>query len=218
MVLWVILISIYLFLMETVFTTEQKLRHARIKRVKKLLRYMPRRATLHRYPFLKYFVNFARNRSYLWSFRSREVIPALYAGCIVAFMPLQGIHLPIAFAMALIFRANLMILVALQFVSNPITLFPIYWLDYVLGSKILDLLGSAVQQNIVDGYTMETGLKFGRHGLKAARAVLATMIGGMVVGYIFGLVSSILYQIGIKRLTAKASSQPSAQNIKTPNQ
>lgn len=196
---------------------DQKLRHARIRRVKKILRYMPRRATLHRYPFLKYFVRFARNRSYLWSFRTREVIPAIYAGCIVAFMPLQGVHLPIAFAVALIFRANLMITVALQFISNPITLVPIYWLDYVLGSKLLDFFGAGLQQNIVDGYTMETGIKFGLQGVKAIRIVLSTMLGGVVVGYIFGLFSSILYQIGLKRFKKSVAAQTGPANLKTPN-
>lgn len=218
MVFWVILYQFIHFFMETVFTVEQKIRHSRIKRVKKLLRYMPRRATLHKYPFLKYFANFTRKRSYLWSFHSREVISAIYIGCITAFMPLPFVHLPLAFALALIFRGNLMITFALQLICNPATVGFIYGCDYLLGNKILDLFGDAFQQPIIDGYTMETGLKLGRHALKGFRIALSFMLGGIIIGYGFGLLFNILYWMGIKRFRANSGRQPAPQTTKIPNQ
>ncbi|HCR37111.1 MAG TPA: hypothetical protein DIU37_03070, partial [Opitutae bacterium] len=54
---------------------EKQERYSRIRRVKKLLRPLPRRANIHRYPFIKWFANAAHKRPYLWSFRTKEVTP-----------------------------------------------------------------------------------------------------------------------------------------------
>lgn len=92
-----------------------------------------------------------------------------------------------------------MILVGLQLISNPLTLVPIYYTDFYIGNKILNLLSTDTQKVIADAYQMETGRQIGRQGLKAVRAVLATMLGGMVIGYICGFISSIVYQLLAKR-------------------
>ena len=65
--------------------------HRRVRWLKRFMRYMPRRSSVHRYPGLKWVAGFARNRMYLWSFRYRAVAPALYAGTILSFLPLFGI-------------------------------------------------------------------------------------------------------------------------------
>ena len=93
-------------------------RRRRIRRLKKWMRPLPRRSNVHRYPVLKWFSGMARRRSFLWSFRSREMVTALFLGLIVAFMPLVGIQMLIVFFLALWFRANLPVIVALQWVSN----------------------------------------------------------------------------------------------------
>src|SRR5690606_15820056 len=50
--------------------TLRRLQRERAARVKRVLRWMPRRATIHRYPILKWFAASARQRPYLWTFRT----------------------------------------------------------------------------------------------------------------------------------------------------
>lgn len=201
---------------EEVDSLEKKERFARIRRVKKLMRYLPRKATLHNYPFIRFFANTARKRHYLWSFRSTEVIPALYAGWILTMLPLIGVQVPIAFALALIFRANLVILVALQFVSNTLTLVPIYTADYYIGHYILSFFGgesAPTPEEIkeINIFASEVGfmeacknLDFTQMvdiGKKFISAFRDMMLGGAIIGYFLGLISSILYKLLIKKMT-----------------
>ena len=118
----------------------QRLRFARIRRLKLLLRYMPRRARFHTYPLVGRFASFARKRSYLWSFRYSQIRPSLYLGSILTLIPIPA-QLPIAFLLCLSFRANFMIRGGLQFVSNPATSVPFVIGTYKLGSMVLNVTG-----------------------------------------------------------------------------
>ncbi|MCU0791348.1 MAG: DUF2062 domain-containing protein [Opitutaceae bacterium] len=116
----------------------QRLLHfARIRRLKSFLRYMPRRARFHTYPVVGRFAAFARARSYLWSFRYEQLRSAFYAGSILSFMPAVGVQLPVAFVLCLLLRTNFMIAGGLQFITNPVTMGPIYYGTYKLGSLVL---------------------------------------------------------------------------------
>ena len=174
--------------------------HTRIRRVKKWLRPLPRKGNIHRYPILKWFAETARKRSYLWSFRVKEVIPALYAGCIITCMPLQGVQIPLAFGAALLLRANLPILVALQFASNAFTLVPLYLADYYVGDYILSFFNNtadvAAAEEVAEiaeiaqktSWTDMLNVKKGLH------IAAASMIGGALIGYVFGLILSLAYR------------------------
>ena len=118
-----------------------KVKSRRIRRVKKWLRPLPRRATIHRYPVLKYFSEAARRRAYIWSFRTENAIPAIYIGCVLTLLPIYGIQLPLALLVALVFKANLPILAGLQMVTNPFTAFPIYFTLYQIGRNCISLVG-----------------------------------------------------------------------------
>ena len=51
-------------------------RFARLRRLKQFLRFMPRRAVMHKYPVIGRFAEAARKRAYLWSFKSTHVRPS----------------------------------------------------------------------------------------------------------------------------------------------
>lgn len=174
-------------------TTKDKSRASRIKLVKKFLRYMPRKAMLHKYPFLKYFANYARKRHYLWSFRISEAVPALYAGFILSLAPLYGMQIPLAFALALLFKANLMILVGLQFITNPLTVLPIYTLCYKIGGLMLDFL-NLKPVSLAPIYEAETGASLKNITYQFSKLFIETMMGGILLGYLCGLISSITYR------------------------
>lgn len=186
---------------------EEKIRFARIRRVKKLLRYMPRKATVHNYPFLKFFAASVKKRHYLWSFRVAEVVPALYAGSILTFTPLYGVQIPVALGLALIFRANLMVLVGLQLISNPLTIVPIYALDYQVGHFFIEFFGSGSSfsgTEEIQAYAEETGkvVSQSKELIKGAlRGFKEMMLGGAIIGYVFGFISSIIYRVAAKRFS-----------------
>ncbi len=116
----------------------------RLRRLRRFLRPLPRRANVARYPIIKWFANAARSRPYLWSFRRAHVIPALYIGSVLSMLPLYGIQLPLAFAASLLVRGNLTVMAALQFITNPLTVGPIYWANYVVGAWLIDLTGMGI--------------------------------------------------------------------------
>lgn len=58
-------------------------------------------------------------------------------GLFTGWTPALGLHILIAFILAAIFRANKLLAVALVWVSNPLTLVPIYYPSYLVGSKIV---------------------------------------------------------------------------------
>ena len=81
-------------------------KNRRIRRVKKWLRPLPRRANIHRYPILRHFSSAAKKRIYLWSFRAENVLPSIYVGSVLPFLPIYGLQLPLAFLFALFLRGN----------------------------------------------------------------------------------------------------------------
>ena len=72
----------------------------------------------------------------LWGVRRRWVVPAFAIGLFVAFMPFPGHTLMGALA-ALTLRVNIPIAAVATWVSNPATMFPMYYFAYRLGSGLL---------------------------------------------------------------------------------
>ncbi|MGQ0800904.1 MAG: DUF2062 domain-containing protein [Pseudomarimonas sp.] len=120
----------------------QLLRRRRFAR--RLLRPLPRRANVHRYPVIKWFASRAKRYPFLWSFRRAHVLPALYAGMVLSLSPLYGAQILLALGLALLLRANLTITVGLQMIVNPLTIAPIYGLTAWLGSWLMTLAGVGI--------------------------------------------------------------------------
>lgn len=184
----------------------ERVRHLRIRRVKRLLRPLPRRANVHRYPVLKWFSQTARARSYLWSFRPRYVVRALYAGCILAMLPVYGFQLLLAFIVALGLRANLMLMVALVLITNPVTFVPLYAADFAVGDWFLRLFTDAPEFKVMEwikkipeffespsaylAYLQEKGV-----ASKLPYFFGALTVGGLVLGTLMGAVSHGIYYV-----------------------
>jgi uncharacterized protein len=187
----------------------RKERFARIRRVKNLLRYMPRRARFHKYPLIGRFASLARKRSYLWSFKTAHIRPAIYAGTILAFMPLLGAQLPLALALAFLLRANFMLLGGLQFITNFFTAAPIYIGTHQLGRMVIDVLGFGgsievspetpdalvgliePQQPDDIGWTQHLG-----------NNINALIIGGLIVGLVTACLLDFFWRLGVRQAAA----------------
>jgi uncharacterized protein (DUF2062 family) len=74
----------------------------------------------------------------LWGIRRRSVVPAFALGLFVAFMPVPG-HALAAALLALLFRVNVAIAAVTTFVSNPLTIGPMFFFAYRLGRALLGL-------------------------------------------------------------------------------
>jgi uncharacterized protein (DUF2062 family) len=165
---------------------------------KRILRFLPRRARLHRYPLIGRFAADLRKRSYLWSFRRKHVRPAYYAGAVVSFLPLFGIQLPISLLAAVLLRSNFMVLGGLQLITNPLTAAPVYYATHQLGALVIDQFqGTHTPLPTEDKEVMK---EFGGYvadtvseplvsdkapvkwSARARDAVFAMSVGGVIVG------------------------------------
>ncbi|MDO8541055.1 MAG: DUF2062 domain-containing protein, partial [Opitutaceae bacterium] len=106
-----------------------------------MLRFMPRRAVFHKYPFVGRWAAFARREQYLWSFRRGPIRRAFYAGSVLSLLPLMGVQLAVGLVLAIVVRANYMVLGALQFITNPFTAIPVYGATFWLGRRVLRSIG-----------------------------------------------------------------------------
>lgn len=180
------------------------LRRGRIARVKRVLRWLPRKATFHRYPVVGRFATSARKHGFLWSFRSAEAVPALYTGCLLAFTPVYGMQLPLAFFLALRLRANLPILIGLQMITNPVTALPIYFASYHIGRITLDLVGLNLPHLNAGEFKILLGevasLNFAHSFAFIARVLCVTSIGGWMLGLLLGTIAATLYRLGAQEI------------------
>lgn len=150
---------------------------ARKRRLKRLLKPLPRRANVTRYPVVKWFAQAAHRRPYLWSFKRAHVLPSLYVGSVLSLLPLYGIQLVLAFGAALAVRGNLTVMAALQLVTNPFTVGPLYFGTYLVGQWIIDHTGF--------------GLGAGTWGTR----INALFIGGVVCGLAMALVVDVVWRV-----------------------
>ncbi|MBE8189892.1 MAG: DUF2062 domain-containing protein [Candidatus Thioglobus sp.] len=81
----------------------------------------------------------------LWNFNRKSISKAFAIGLFCAFIPVP-FQMLLAAPAAVIFSANLPLAVALVWISNPLTIPPIFYACYKLGAWIL---GVSIEQNFV---------------------------------------------------------------------
>lgn len=183
----------------TTENVEIEKRFKRIKRLKKILRNIPRKTSMHKYPFLRRFADVAKKRAYLWSFRVADVVPSLYVGCVLTLTPIPSfLQVIIAFLLALVIRSNAMILMGLQLLSNPITFLFLWSITYKTGAFAVSLLGGQAMQSISETYAAGLG-HIGNYGRVFVRWLATIMFGAMVLGTICGFILSTIYKLMAKR-------------------
>jgi hypothetical protein len=72
----------------------------------------------------------------LWGIRRRSVVPAFSLGLFVACLPIPG-HPLIAGLLAITLRINVAVAAVTTFVSNPLTMGPLYYFAYRIGRALL---------------------------------------------------------------------------------
>ncbi|HSD69949.1 MAG TPA: DUF2062 domain-containing protein [Woeseiaceae bacterium] len=74
----------------------------------------------------------------LFGIRRRSVVPAFSLGLFIAFMPIPG-HPLIAALLAIAFRVNVAVATVTTFISNPLTMGPMFFSAYWVGRALLGL-------------------------------------------------------------------------------
>jgi len=74
----------------------------------------------------------------LWSLQRRAVTTAFGLGLAICFVPLP-IHLPLAVLVAILGRINVPTIVGTVFLVNPLTVVPVYYTAYRVGTALLGL-------------------------------------------------------------------------------
>jgi uncharacterized protein (DUF2062 family) len=131
----------------------------------------------------------------------QRIARGVAVGFWVAFTPLMGFHMIIALALSTLFRANKALAVLLVWLSNPMTLIPVYLPAYLIGRffvgkfhpssltdpvQVADLLGNlfSFQKMLTCVYSAsfwkELAMVFGKIGLEVT-------IGGFVLGTFFAV-------------------------------
>lgn len=146
--------------------------------LRRLLRPLPRRANVRRYPVIKWFSGIAQRMPFLWSFRTQNVVPALYLGCVLSLLPVYGIQFGLALALALLVRGNVTVLMGLQLITNPFTAVPAYLITYKIGGYLIAITGIG-------------------HGMSVwGTRINALVIGGIVVGLLLAALIHVVWLLG----------------------
>ena len=105
---------------------------------KLLRRYLPTPKELGGYRSLRFALGDLLHRPELWHLDRRSVSGAFAIGLFIAWVPLP-IQMVAAGLLAVLFGANLPVSVVLVWVSNPLTMGPMYWFAWRLGTILLDM-------------------------------------------------------------------------------
>ena len=118
----------------------------------------------------------------LWHLNRHSVAGAFAIGLFVAFMPIPFQMIPAAL-LAIYFRTNLVISVSLVWITNPLTITPLFLAAYLLGTKIL---GASVQSFQFELSMDWIFMSLGSHWKPFLLGCFIFSICGSIVGY-FGV-------------------------------
>ena len=96
---------------------------------------MPDHRTMREHPHLQRFGQRLAEPK-LWHLNRRSIALGLALGLFIGFMPILG-QMFVAAALAILIRVNLPIAVMAVWVTNPITMGPIYFIAYQIGAAVL---------------------------------------------------------------------------------
>lgn len=102
------------------------------KRLKKIL---PSHEKIIEQKLLKIFGRFLHKRE-IWSLSRKKVLGGVFIGIFVACLPMP-LQMVLASLLAIIFNMNLPISFTLIFISNPLTMPPLFYFEYQIGKLII---------------------------------------------------------------------------------
>ncbi|HLD43961.1 MAG TPA: DUF2062 domain-containing protein [bacterium] len=140
-----------------------------------MLKYFPKK-------FLELIVKLLKSHS-----TTQEIADGMAIGVFVSWLPILGIHMPLSFILATLFKKNPWIAMLAAWIVNPLTMLPIYWFNFWVGKQLYhkQLLGFPSDQQV-------PAFDF-HHIFTASKDILIPLIiGSVVVGVVAAFVSQCL--------------------------
>jgi len=144
--------------------------------------------------FIKRFLRYFYNRFLRLHGSAEQIAWGGAVGLFVAMTPTMGIQMCIAIAIAAFFKINKVAAAATVWVTNPATAPVIYWINYVLGAK---LLGYPVKVGFLSNPSWETFWHTGKHVFSSL------MLGGSITGVILALIGYFVFLTMLKTAREK---------------
>lgn len=169
-------------------------------------RWMPDAKHIKDHKHLKVFGDFIHDPN-LWHLNRHSVATAFTVGLFAAFIPMP-FQMILAAALAIFFRSNLPISVALVWLTNPFTMPPLFYLSYKVGAWVLHM---PIQKNIQ--YELSLHWVYEQFSHIGAPFLLGCLILGLGSGLFLNFLVRLFWRIVIvyewrrraKRRQAKAS-------------
>jgi uncharacterized protein len=155
------------------------------RRMNWLTRHIPTRETIHRYRLLRPFAAHLSQPA-LWRLTRRSVPRAVALGLFVGVI-IPVMHTAIAALLAIPLRANVAVTAAFTLVVNPLTIPPIYYAAYRIGSWELHHDSSLVSSAAAERFSSELSrILFWIHQASGdiALGVLTIAVASALIGYL----------------------------------
>lgn len=121
----------------------------------------------------------ALNHAQFWHLTRHSVAGAFFIGIFCAFLPIP-LQMLLAALLAITFKRNLPLSVTLVFISNPLTMAPIFYFNYWLGCILLNQ-PSTYNTLQIDDLWVWLSINFNHIGKPL-------MVGSITAGIVFGLI------------------------------
>ena len=120
----------------------------------------------------------------LWGIRRKSAVPAVAWGVFVGWMPVPG-HVLIAILGSLLIRCNIPVAALATFISNPVTVGPMYYFSYRVGARLLGLQ--------TEPFAIELSINW----LQTTFATIwqPLLLGSVLVGSICSLIAYVLLDV-----------------------
>lgn len=106
-------------------------------------KYFPDKGKIKEHKHLKIFGTLLHNQN-LWHLNRRSFAGAIATGLFIAFIPLPT-QMLIAAAAAIVLHVNLPVAVATVWITNPVTMAPIFYAAYSVGASLMEVPADAQQ-------------------------------------------------------------------------
>lgn len=142
---------------------------------------------IHEHPQLEKFAK-VLTREDLWHVNRHSISSATAIGLFCAFIPIP-FQMLVALPIAILFRANVFLSLALVWITNPITITPIFYLCYQIGRTVVNDGRTVPDGQNIDGFSAQ----WFSEGLTTVG--LPLLVGSLLVGSVLALLGYILVQV-----------------------
>ncbi len=153
-------------------------------------KWMPSKEYLEQHQSLKMLGNWIFDEN-LWHLTRHSSAMAVFIGLFVAFMPTLG-QMFIAAFLALFFRANLPVSVGLVWITNPLTMVPLFYGTYSLGSFLLGQDASFIMEVSIETITNNVAIIW-----------KPLLLGSITCGFFFGSLGYALTRLSWRLMVVR---------------